>query len=241
MKEQVGNPDSDMRRRLDDVARTAKEKSMGALNTVKDHVESNDIVANAKQVAAASLDAVSPYVADGMRVVKYLTKGAAASVITHAPSAIRHGAAQVIWLSICGSSPCANGGKCVLSERSEDEYTCQCQDGFSGINCETRPLFVEAAALARFINARTTGAILIGIIGVMAGMRHANCASNANCNPPYIGDNKPKKVRRTQATVVAKETADEQLNASATTKVPKGKPRATSRSPSPAPPKRASS
>ncbi|KAK7005255.1 calcium-binding EGF-like domain-containing protein, partial [Biomphalaria glabrata] len=34
----------------------------------------------------------------------------------------------------CSSSPCENSGQCILSGSN---YTCQCSQGFTGLNCET--------------------------------------------------------------------------------------------------------
>ena len=34
----------------------------------------------------------------------------------------------------CGSNPCKNGGECTDGVNS---YTCQCNSGYSGANCET--------------------------------------------------------------------------------------------------------
>jgi hypothetical protein len=41
-----------------------------------------------------------------------------------------------ICLFPCKSNPCQNNGTCV--EVQYDQYQCQCPDGFTGINCETR-------------------------------------------------------------------------------------------------------
>ena len=41
-----------------------------------------------------------------------------------------------ICLFPCKSIPCQNGGTCV--EVQYDQYQCQCPDGFTGVNCETR-------------------------------------------------------------------------------------------------------
>ena len=47
----------------------------------------------------------------------------------------------------CDSSPCLNGGKCIEGsfgsgvgsglDTTESAYTCECQPGFTGRNCET--------------------------------------------------------------------------------------------------------
>lgn len=38
---------------------------------------------------------------------------------------------EISEVTACSSSPCKNGGECVL--RSLDEYECRCQEGFSGL------------------------------------------------------------------------------------------------------------
>ena len=42
----------------------------------------------------------------------------------------------VIFLDIdeCQSNPCLNGGNC---SNLENHYTCDCQPGYVGINCQT--------------------------------------------------------------------------------------------------------
>eukprot|EP01046_Picozoa_sp_COSAG06_P044731 COSAG06_NODE_6075_length_3123_cov_3.098214_2_plen_665_part_00 len=232
VKEQVSNPDSTVRRHMDEAARVAKEKSIGAFDVVKEHVESSKVAKSTKRLAKESIDAVSPYVAEGMVAAKDLTKTAASSLLKKAPIAIRNGAAQVVWQAACGSNPCANGGECVISAVDENEYTCLCQDSFNGVNCEMLslppppppppppPSLSEAATTLAYVlinDARITSAALITFIGTMITMRTRR---NANDALVLATNNKPK-------------TARKQAKAS------KPKPRTkTSRSPSPVPPKR---
>tara|TARA_B100000900_G_scaffold244431_1_gene207853 strand:+ start:401 stop:2284 length:1884 start_codon:yes stop_codon:yes gene_type:complete len=43
---------------------------------------------------------------------------------------------QVVTEDPCNSSPCQNGGACLVNADGHG-YTCQCVDGFEGVNCET--------------------------------------------------------------------------------------------------------
>ncbi len=47
-----------------------------------------------------------------------------------------------ICLFPCNSNPCQNNGTCV--EVQYDQYQCQCPDGYTGVNCETREFWHES-------------------------------------------------------------------------------------------------
>ena len=44
----------------------------------------------------------------------------------------------------CSLSPCLNGGTCqVLNTNSNSGYSCSCQNGFSGTNCQTCKVYIS--------------------------------------------------------------------------------------------------
>ena len=52
----------------------------------------------------------------------------------------------------CGDSPCQNGGTCT---NLENTYMCECDDGYNGINCETREYCVNVHPLSKISNGVT--------------------------------------------------------------------------------------
>ena len=43
---------------------------------------------------------------------------------------------QYISQDSCGPNPCQNGGTCNRDDKGSSGYTCECDGGFSGRNCE---------------------------------------------------------------------------------------------------------
>ncbi len=38
----------------------------------------------------------------------------------------------------CDSAPCQNGGVCFRGSGGANSYFCQCTEGYTGVNCQTR-------------------------------------------------------------------------------------------------------
>ena len=46
---------------------------------------------------------------------------------------------NVVAVAKCASNPCMNGAKCV---DGVDSYNCRCESSYTGVICESKPVFV---------------------------------------------------------------------------------------------------
>jgi Notch-like protein len=96
-----------------------------------------------RRLASDSLDRVKPLVAGGLATAGEIVEGtvdhlsaAATDATARAASTLLNGARSVVWTAVCGSNPCQNGGECVISAASDQQYTCLCPTSYVGSNCE---------------------------------------------------------------------------------------------------------
>ena len=95
------------------------------------------------RLALDSLDRVKPLLAGGLATAGEMMEGTvdhfssvATDATTRAARSLLNGARSVIWSAVCESNPCQNGGECVISAASDQQYTCLCPASFAGANCE---------------------------------------------------------------------------------------------------------
>lgn len=95
---------------------------------LRDHYDgAMDATRGLAEAGRKSMSSIAGHMSD---TTQRITKSVASSLLD--------GAREVVWQATCGSVPCQNSGKCVISAEDDASYVCICDPrmGWGGSNCE---------------------------------------------------------------------------------------------------------